>query len=188
MAELAPIFGIEEHILRGVSDQPDHLLGPKVVHAIDQLRERSAHDLAIRKNTIASVAARALAQGARWTVDGVSLDPAVLLGDLLADDSLKFVVFDLDGKDVAVQRSVLLAAARVLRTKQDLTALVAPKGLHLRWGSSRGGINWYPQRVSAEERDLVLRVELVRQPERVHVTARPRPRWSWDAFLEVALP
>jgi hypothetical protein len=119
-------------------------------------------------------------------MDGVMLDPAILLGDLLADDSLKFVAFDLDGAEVAVQRSVLVAAARVLRTRCDLSALVEPKGLHLRWGGSRGGINWYPRRVSAEERDLVLRVELVRQPELAQATTRPSPRWSWDAFLEIA--
>jgi len=193
-AELGPVLGVDDDVLQGVSDQPDHLLGPKIEHALRQIRERRAQDLAIRKNQVASAASRELAERATWTRDVALLDPTILLGNLLADDTRKYIAFDVDGKEVAVERSTLVATAKVLSRRPDVVASVDAGGVRIRWNGGCGGLNWRPQQVLPADRDQVLRVELVRQPELSYVPApppvpkRPSPRWSWDAFLEIALP
>jgi hypothetical protein len=89
----------------------------------------------------------------------------VLLGDLLADVTPKYVAFDATGVfDVAVLRVRLADARRVLvgASFSDLCVNVDEAGLHLRWKGGRGGLDLRGTYVTPIERDRVLRIVLDR--------------------------
>lgn len=179
-AVLGPALALDEHVLQGMSDQPDHLLAPKIEVALRRLKDRLAAQEAEVDEARARAAARELAARARWNSGGTELDPAVLLGDLLVDRSVKYVGFDFADMVVAVERKKLVATVRVISSKPDLIAFVDTNGLHVRWNHGRGGLNWHPQQVLPGEHDRVLHVPLRRPPLR-------RPAWSWDALLEASI-
>jgi hypothetical protein len=188
MAELAPVLGIDEHVLQGMSDQPDHLLAAKLEHALAALRTRRGQEHAVHQNLRASSAARQLAETAAWDGNAVNVDPAILLGDLLVDRSRKHIEFCLDGeKDVAVERIHLLATGRAIAHKCDACAVIDGGGVHIRWGGGRGGLNWYRQIVLPADSDAALRVEFARKPVSTASPAmkRPRPRWSLDVLADL---
>lgn len=177
--ELGPALGLDDNVLQGMSDQPDHLLAPKIEVALRGLKERLSLQVAELDKARSKAAARQLAAGARFSCGRVGLDPALLLGDLLVDKSVKYVAFVLVELAVAVERKKLTATAKVIASKADLAVFVDSDGVHFRWNSGRAGLNWHPQPVLPGEQGRVLHVPLPKLPAR-------RPMWSWDALAEVS--
>lgn len=93
----------------------------------------------------AGQAARRLVGSARRDGGRVVLDVDLLLGDLLADASRKYICFELDEACVDVHRHALVRARVPMRSFHDVLAYVDPTGLHLRWRAGRGGLNLQPQ-------------------------------------------
>ncbi|MBX3203584.1 MAG: hypothetical protein KF764_00885 [Labilithrix sp.] len=139
-------------------DRDDADLALQLAPAIGQYKRRVARDQAGERGARAELAARALAASARRRLERVELDPALLLGDLLADGSRKFIGFELTGVRLVMLRHMLIRARGALRGFPDVAAHVNEQGLHLTWRGGRGGLNLRPQ---AEERGAaVLHVDL----------------------------
>ena len=179
---LGPALGVEQDLLQAWSDQSDILLAPKVQAALRRMKEAGAVAEQARRNQTAHAAATELAARARRNCVGILLDPAILLSDLLADDSMRWIAFCLPGAPVHIARGTLVSTARVVGHKPGLSAAVDRDGLHLRWPPA-GGLNWHPQPVSASEYGRVLCVDL-RAPA---PSIARSSSWSWDAFADVAL-
>jgi len=151
--ELADTFGIEPIRLRRLAHLPDPLLAPSVRALFDQLRGVQR----LRESERAELAARELARRATWLDDDrCVLDVDLILGDLLADRSKKFLRFVDESFDVAVQRSTISQCRFLHRTFMDLVAFVTDKGISFRWKAARGRLNFFPQEVDLPERSLVV--------------------------------
>lgn len=152
-------------------DRDDADLALQLAPALGQYKRRLADEQAGERRARAERAARALAASARHRLERADLDPANLLGDLLADSSKKFIGFELTGVRVLILRSLLLRARVPLRGFPDVAACIDERGLHLLWRGGRGGLNLRPQ---AEERGAaVLLVDL--RPARTPRMGRPGP-------------
>lgn len=187
---LAQALDVPESDLLAAAREPDEILAPKVQAALRRLQDarratRSGQDAARAVKAAEQIEARA-----QWQGGPVLLDPALLLGDLLADERRAHVLFALrDATDVAVQRRDLGACARVIGRRRDLTAFVDGAGLHLRWSAGRGGLNWYPRPLTPTEREHALHVELPGPPlPTASARAKARPRsWTWDVMADLGL-
>jgi hypothetical protein len=127
-------------------------------------RGQAAHGEAMRNLSLA--AAAMLAELACWREEKVELDASILLGNLLADSTPKYVRFDAEGLEpVIVRRAKLREAGNVLRFS-DLGASLDRSGLRFHWRGGVGGLFLMSQEIERKDRDAVLHV----------VLSRPRPR------------
>lgn len=189
-AALARALDVPELDLLAAAREPDEILAPKVQLALRRLQD-ARHAARSGQDTARVVeSARQLELRAQWQAGAVLLEPALLLGDLLADQQRAHVLFALhDGTAVAVQRRDLAACARVVGRRGDLTTFVDAAGLHLRWSGGRGGLNWYPRPLTAPERERALLLELPGpQLPMAPARAKARPRsWTWDVMADLGL-
>ncbi len=153
-------------------ERDDADLALQLAPAIGQYKRHVAHDQAGERGARAERAARALAGSARHRLERVELDPAILLGDLLADGSKKYIGFELTGVRVVVARQLLLRARMALRPFPDVTATIDEKGLRLGWRGGRGGLHFRPQ---LEERGAAVLLVDLRVPVQRRSPARSGP-------------
>jgi hypothetical protein len=170
--ELAELLGVSATALGAAAALGDDVLAPQLEQLLRQREHHRRHHRVLTSRERALAAAARLVRSARWRGDGaVELDDHVLLGDLLVDTSKKFIAFILDefaddAEDDAVNvpRALLAEVSRVLTRKKypDRRAFVDDNGLHVRWNSDRGGLNFYSREVKPHEEQHVLVVVLER--------------------------
>jgi hypothetical protein len=192
---LARRMDIDPAEFQALVDLPDEQVSHRL-HVLFQARAAAraeAHGAAVAQTALA--AAHRLAATTVWDTHAVALDPGVLLGDLLVDTTRTYIAFHVAGRfQTSVPRSTLVSVAQVLGSNRpDLTAWVDKAGLHFRWREGRGGVNFLPQVIPANEAASVLRVNL---PSPVVEAIRSRPvvltpvqrglAWLTDVLSELA--
>jgi hypothetical protein len=95
-----------------------------------------------RNQAIVNTLPSRLGQTALWTELGAELDVDLLLGDVLVDQTRKWVTFEGEGLSVSIPRHLIAATRLVARQHLDLAAYVDEHGLHFRWRGGRGRYNW----------------------------------------------
>jgi hypothetical protein len=192
---LARRMGVNPAELEALVDLPDEEVS-RHLRQIFQARaaaRAAMHSAAMEQ--VALAAARRLAATTVWHNDAFALDPGVLLGDLLLDTRRTYLAFHVAGRfQTSVPRSTLVSAAQVLGpNRTDLTAWVDEAGLHFRWREGRGGVNFLPQMIPANEAAYLLRVNLpspvveVIRPKAVLLTPVQRGlAWLTDVLSELA--
>ncbi len=184
--DLAQVFGVSPTELEAARLLDDEEVAPRV----RQLLARR-HDVEIqrdleRRRERSVAAAQMLGVTARWTALGAELDVDVLLGELLADRTKKWVSFsEPGGFNVAIPRHLVSATAPLRKLHLDLAGFVDPEGLHFRWRGGRGGYNWRRREVAVSLADRVL---VVRLAPKVVQALPPRRRggaWVGDILQEL---
>jgi hypothetical protein len=162
--ELAQKLGVEAEDLWALVHLPDQALAQQLRPWFERRAGRRAAVHAEAVQRVALTAADHLAATARWKGDAAVLDVRALLGELLVDTSRKHMLFDATGFgarfQVSVPRSRLVDTAKVLGGRSDLGAWVDESGLHFRWNEGRGGLNFLPQSVPAQEMATILCVNI----------------------------
>jgi hypothetical protein len=162
--ELARKLGAEAEDLRALVHLPDETLARQFRLWFERRARRRAEVHAEAVQRVALTAADHLAATARWEGDAAVLDVRVLLGELLVDTSRKHVLLDATGFGsrflVSVPRRLLVDTAKVLGGRPDVGAWVDESGLHFRWNEGRGGLNFIPQMVPAQEMATILCVNM----------------------------
>lgn len=130
--------------------------------AVGRYKRRAGRAQAEERAERAARAVQQLVATARHRHELVELDADLLLADVLADASRKYISFEMPGARIPVYRHALAKARVPLRGFIDLAGYVDERGLHLRWRGGRGGLDFRPQ---AEQRDA----------EVLHVDLRPAP-------------
>lgn len=153
-------------------ERDDAELALQLAPSVGKYKRRVAHDQAGERGARAERAARALAALAHHRVERVELDPALLLGDLLADCSKKYIRFELTGVRIVMARHLLIRARVALRPFADVTATIDEKGLRLGWRGARGGLHFRPQ---LEERGAAVLLVDLRAPVQQRSPARSGP-------------
>lgn len=147
-------------------DRDDADLALQLAPAIGKYKRRVAREQAGGREARAKGAARALAASARHWLERVELEPAILLGDLLADGSKQYIAFELTGTRVVMLRQLLLRARVALRGFADVAAHIDEQGLHLSWRGGRGALNLRPQLDERGAAVLVVDLRPARRPAR----------------------
>jgi hypothetical protein len=199
---LAQRMGVDPAEFAALVDLPDEQVSRHLRRIFqDRTAARAeAHGEAMERIVLA--AARRLAETTAWNNDAVRLDPSVLLGDLLLDTRRTYLVFHVAGRfQTSVPRSTLVSVAQALGpNRTDLTAWVDEAGLHFRWRGGRGGVDFLPQVIPANETANLLRVNLPSPVvEVIHTApeviprapAAPKPApcglgWLTDVLTEIA--
>ena len=117
------------------------------------------------------------------------LDVDLLLGEVLADRSKRWLGFvEPGGFTTVISRHLIAAAVPLRRIHMDLAAYVSSVELGLRWRGSRGGYNWFPRTVDPQFADRGLIVPLAPRC-RVPVPHRRRPgAWLGQVLREMGYP
>jgi hypothetical protein len=142
--ELAQALDADPHKLALTRALDDEEFLPRIVQLLEQARRRRVRDDLDRKRERSIAAAIRLGQTVRWTELGAEFDVDLLLGEVLADRTLKWVSFEGEGLSVTIPRHVIAATALVARQHLDLAAYVDEHGLHFRWRGGKGRYNWRP--------------------------------------------
>jgi hypothetical protein len=173
-SELAQVLDMDARWLEAVRATDDEDVVARVRQFLGRARDQHVQQDLDRRRQHSLAAAERLGATARWTDLGVELDVDVLLGELLADRTRKWVAFTMDqGVATIVPRHLIAATVPLRRIHLDLAGWIDPQGLHLRWKGGRGGYNWRSHEVHARFADLVLTVSLA--PKVVlHVPERRR--------------
>ena len=192
-AVLGPELGLSDDELRRLTELADEDLERALTGLVRRahVQRSEAHRAGARE--LALTAAERLGAKARRTRTGAfGLDVSLLLGDALADRQAKYVLFDVDGREVPIFRSTLMAVRRVARPFADLSAEVAADALRFRWHAGRGGFNFYPQLLQLHERDRALPVLLREIVDETSDHERSLPRvergrgsWLGDVLADV---
>jgi hypothetical protein len=169
---LAQVLGIPEHKLEEARILDDEELAPRVRQLFDRARSRYVQQDLERRRQRSLEAAQRLGATARWTELGAELDVDLLLGELLADKTKKWVSFaDTGGIATIIPRHLVAAAVPLRRIHMDVASYVNATTLAFRWRAGRGGYSWRPHRVDPRFHDQVLVVPLaprvvIQLPER----------------------
>jgi hypothetical protein len=142
--ELAQALDADPHKLALARALDDEEVFPRIVQLLEQARRRRVRDDLDRRRERSIAAAIRLGQSARWTDLGAELDVDLLLGEVLADQTRKWVSFEGEGLTVTIPRHLIAATRLVARQHLDVGAYVDEHGLHFRWRAGRGQYNWRP--------------------------------------------
>jgi hypothetical protein len=187
-------LGVGVSEIERIATLDDDALVARLDRLVRWRREQASNQRDAELSTESTVAVLRLIESAGFHDDGVHLDVSLLLGPVLSARS-SHVAFHVDDVEVAVERSRLIAARRVLRPFTDVTARVDPGALRLGWRRGRGGLVFRPQVIARDQRDRVLHIVLAPPVSAaalpapmVMPSARPRPRpGSWLVELLSAL-
>jgi hypothetical protein len=176
--ELAPVLGVPSHELESTRAVVDELTAPSLAKLLERARGRlDAQDRERRRNRSFAAAER-LGAAARWTDLGAELETDLLLGELLADRTKKWVRFqEPSGFAVTTRRDLLAAAVPLRRIHLDLASWVDAQGLHFRWRGGRGGYNWRPRDVHPSSAAAILTIPLA--PHRQAIPTESRRGGAW---------
>ena len=180
-AGLAQTLGVSPSRLEAERIVDDEELAPRIRQLLERTRNHHIKEDLERRRQRSLEAARRLGSTAKWTDLGAELDVDLVLGELMADRTKKWVAFDsqIDLK-TTIPRHLVAAAAPLRRLHIDLAAWVDDKGLHFRWKGGRGGYNWRTHEVDPRFADLVLTVPLA--PRRMQVPERRRGG-AWLGYI-----
>ena len=143
-------------------ERDDAEVALQLASAVGRYKRRAARLKATEHIERVTCAVRQIVATSRRRADRLEIDADLLLGDLLADSSKKYISFELPGARVPIARISLAKARAPLRNFIDLGAYIDESGVHLRWRGGCGGLNLRPQ---VEERGA----------EVLHVDLRPVP-------------
>jgi hypothetical protein len=181
-AELAQWLGIDPCWLEGVRATDDEDVVQRIRQLLARARDQHVQQGLERRRDRSLAAAERLGATARWTDLGAELDMNLLLGELLADRTKKWIAFTADhGAQAVIPRHLLAAAAPLRRVHLDLAGWVDLHGLHVRWKGGRGGYNWRSHEVDARYDDLVLTVPLA--PMFIVQVPQRRRGGAWLKFI-----
>ncbi len=172
-SRLAQELGVSASNLEAGRIVSDDELAPRIRQLLDRARNHYIEEDLRRRRERSLAASQRLGSTVRWSAGGAELDVNLLLGELLADRTRKWVSFDFsEGTRVVIPRHLVAAASPLRRIHIDLASSVDDKGLHFRWKGGRGGYNWWPREVDTAFSDRVLTVPLA--PRRLQVPERRR--------------
>lgn len=173
---LAPFLHATPANLRSTAALRDEDVAPGLRQRLAGISRSVEENRRTRSRERAARAAVTLGATARWTEHRAVLDVELLLRDLLADRTKKYVAFTSVGSAaVTIRRDTLVRVAALRRLHVDLVAFVDADGLHFRWKGGRGGYNWKPQVVPAVHAGRVLTIRL--RP--AHPASIPARRGAW---------
>ena len=187
---LAPELAVPVATLVAAALVTDEEIAPQLEALLRQRVEQSRTTRQVSAVERASTAASRISRSAIWERNLVRIDPALLLGDLLADTNHKYVAFSFDEHDITIDRAKLVDVSRILTSKTypDRSAYLDAYGLHFRWKSGRGGLNLVTQVPSVLERDRVLHVVLERPAVAMPIVpVRRGGAWLGDILGETGL-
>ena len=187
---LAPELAVPVATLVAAALVTDEEIAPQLEALLRQRVEQSRTTRQVSAVERASTAASRISRSAIWERNLVRIDPALLLGDLLADTNHKYVAFSFDEHDITIDRAKLVDVSRVITSKTypDRSAYLDASGLHLRWKSGRGGLNLVTQIPGVLERDRVLHVVLERPAVAMPIVpVRRGGAWLGDILGEMGL-
>lgn len=176
--ELAQALDVDPHRLALTRALDDDELLPRIVQLLERARGRRVREDLDRRRERSIAAAVRLGRTVRWTELGAELDVDLLLGDVLADRTRKWVSFEAEGMSVTIPRHLIAATVFVARQHLDLAAYVDEQGLGFRWRGGKGHYNWRPQALRPGLEAYVLTVPLAAKVVPAAVLEAPvaRPR------------
>jgi len=165
----------------------DEELAPRIRQLLERARNHHIMEELERRRDRSLAAAERLGATARLTETGIVLDADLLLGELLADRTKKWVQFDSQvALNIIVPRHLIAAAAHLRRLHVDLASFVDDEGLHFRWKAGRGGLRFRPREVGSCFADQMLTVPLVLH--RMQVPERRGGAWLGQVLREMGYP
>jgi len=176
--ELAQALDVDPHKLALGRALDDEELMPRILQLLERARGRKVREDLDRRRERSIAAAIRLGQSARWSELGAELDVDLLLGDVLADRTRRWLSFGGEGLSVTIPRNLIAATIPVARQHLDLAAYVDEQGLHFRWRGGKGRYNWRSQGLRPGLEAHVLAVPLAPKivPVVVPEPRVPRPR------------
>jgi hypothetical protein len=173
-SELAQVLELPVDKLEAARVIDDEELAPHIRQVLKRAHDQHVQRDLERRRLRSLEAAGRLGASATWTDLGAELDVELLLGELLADRTRRWVAFTTD-QNVArvIPRHLLAGTAPLRRIHLDLASWVDAQGLHFRWKGGRGGYDWVTREVPASVADLLLTVPL---PPKTVITVPERRR------------
>jgi hypothetical protein len=162
---LAQELGISPTKLEAERIVDDEELAPRIRQLLERARNHYIEADLERRRQRSLEAARRLGSTARWTEVGAEvgaeLDVDLLLGEVLADRSRRWVGFvEPNGFTTVISRHLIAAAVPLRRQHMDLAASVSALELAFAWRGGRGGYRWHPRTVDPQFADRGLIVPL----------------------------
>jgi len=177
-SDLAQVLDLPVDKLEATRASADEELAPHVRRYLERARDQNVQQDLERRRQRSLEAAGRLGASATWSELGAELDVDLLLGELLADRTKRWVAFTTDqGVATIIPRHLLGGTAPLRRIHLDLAAWVDPQGLHFRWKGGRAGYNWRSSEVHPSLADRVLTVPL--RPQAVFVQPERRATGAW---------
>jgi hypothetical protein len=172
-ADLAPALGVDPKHLEALDAVLDETAAPRLRALVDRHRQELVAADQDRRRQRSFEAAQRLGATVRWTEIGAELDVDLLLGEMLADRTKKWLAFDAQGAlRIVVPRHLVAGVAPLRRVHIDLACFLDDRGLHFRWRGGRGGYDWRGHEVDPRFYDQVLVVPIA--PRVVQVRERRR--------------
>ena len=172
--ELAQVLDLDPRWLKAARATDDEEVVSRIRQLLARARDRHVRRDLERRRQRSLEAAHRLGATTRWTDLGAELDVDLLVGELMADKTKKWIGFvEMGGIATVIPRHLIAATAPLRRIHIDLASFVDDDGLHFRWRGGRGGYNWVSREVDARFADQVLTVPLA---PRVCVPVRQRRR------------
>ena len=182
-SELAQVLGLPAGDFEAARILDDEEVAPRIRQLLERARDRQVQqDLQRRRER--SLAAAASRRNRALADLGAELDVDLLLGELLADRTMKWVAFhEPAGFRIAIPRHLIAAAVPLRRLHMDLAACINETGLHFRWRGGRGGYHWRPHEVHPSFAYRVLNVPLA--PKVVQRPPREGGAWVRQILQEL---
>jgi hypothetical protein len=176
--ELAQALGIDPRWLEAARATDDEQVVSRIRQLLARARDHRVQQDLERRRQRSLEAAERLGVTATWTDLGAELDVDLLLGEVLADRTKRWVAFTTDqAVATIIPRHLLAATVPLRRLHIDLASWVEPQGLHFRWRGGRGGYNWRAHEVHPSLADQVLAVPL--RPKTVTTVPERRRGGAW---------
>ena len=173
------MLGIDPRWLEAARATDDEEVVSRIRQLLARARDQHVQQDLERRRQRSLEAAERLGATAVWTPDlGAQLDVDLLLGELLADRTKKWVAFTTDqAVATIIPRHLLAATAPLRRIHVDLASYVNATQLSFRWRGGRGGYNWRSHQVHPSLADRVLTVPL--RPKTVVAVPERRRGGAW---------
>jgi hypothetical protein len=172
-AGLAQELGVSASWLETERIVDDAELAPRIRRLLERAKDMHVQQDLERRRDRSLAAAQTLGATARWTTVGAELDVDLLLGELLADRTKRWLGFvEPNGFTTVISRHLIAAAVPLRRQHLDLAASVSAVELAFAWRGGRGGYRWLPRTVDPQFADRGLIVPLASR--RVQVPQRRR--------------
>ena len=148
-------LGLTVHEVLALTMLPDEPLVFYLAPALRQHWARQKQLHAAKKVEQTDQSTTQLSATARWRGERAELDAHLLLGSLRAVTQ-KAVLFSSPFFEVTVAKSKLRELARAIGHRDDLTAFVNHRGLHLHWRQGKGRLLLYSQPRRQHDQDVLV--------------------------------
>ena len=159
---LAQVLGLPADDFEAARVLDDEDLARRIRQLLERARDHHVQRDLERRRERSLEAAHRLGATARWSDLGAELDVDLLLGELLADRTMKWVAFD---EPAGCRRRPSRGIWSQASCPSGVCTWTSPPGstttgLHFRWRGGRGGYRWRPHEVHASFANRVLNVPL----------------------------